>query len=133
MREYHARLQILLDRSSAAVSENAVKNVELAGLRWQLVRLLREYQLFKHVEVFDPLIKSNGSSQCANARDMKERCEIIGDQYNGFIKAWNLGDNGPSSADYRAAATKVLAAVRRHVASESEQIPRLLNGLGELR
>lgn len=133
MREYHAQLSHLLDRSSHAIAEDEAGNVALAGLRWQLVRALREYQLFKHTEIFDPLIRNVAADRVRDATSMKDRCEQIGAQYNSFIKAWHLGNGGPSSSGYRAAARRMLDAVSRHVATEGEQIPHLLRGIGEIK
>ena len=46
----------------------------LALARWNLVRLLREYHLFKQVEIFEPAIRSGSTTQISQARQMLEAC-----------------------------------------------------------
>ena len=132
MSDYHTRLRTLLDRSSEALANDAVDIVTLAGLRWQLVRLLREYQLFKHTEIFDPIIRHRPLGRNEHASRLKARCEIMGTRYNDFIKRWHLGASGPSSSDYRDAARKMIDDVAQHVVEEGGEIARLLDRLNEI-
>jgi len=93
----------------------------LTRRRWALVRLLRGYQLFKHVELFDPLIRRGGAPGAAAAA-MKARCVLVGDKVSAHIRSGSSAD----VRGYLAAETAVIDLLQAHVAREGEEARRLV-------
>jgi len=133
MRGFHRQIRDLLAESLSAIELAERNTVTLAALRWRLVRLLREYQLFKHTEIFDPIIRGDRASRSADAGRLKAACEETGAAYNDHIRRWNLSGTGETSPDYAADARHMIRRVGEHLDREQLDIRRLLDGVERTR
>ena len=101
---------------------------ELAKARWSVSRVLREYQLFKHVEIFDPAIARGSPSQADAARRMKAACIAAGRDHAEHVARWSVSDAAAHWDEYRAAMRALVAAIRTHIRRERVDVERLLAG-----
>jgi len=124
----------LLDGATALLAgEPAAIRHDLAEARWRIGRAMRAYQLFKHVEVFDPLIARGDAEQRRTALAMKAACLRAGDAYWTFAQRWLGEDLVLSWAAYRAAARDMADKIRAHIAQERAGIGRLLVDVNDMR
>ncbi|WP_419825373.1 hypothetical protein [Sphingomonas sp.] len=93
-----------------------------------MVRLLREYQLFKHGEIFDPTIAGGTARQVALARELKARCIAAGERYAEHSKRWSMTDVAGEWPDYKLALHAIIDALRDHMRDEREAVALLLAG-----
>lgn len=132
--EYQRRIaHIIVAARDALAGDSASGQKTVAGARWELVRILREYQLFKHTEIFDPLIAYGDSVRATNASRLKTRCIDLGQSYGDHVQRWSL--QAPMNAwdDYRDEALTMIERINRHLGDEAEQVARLLVGVGRTR
>jgi hypothetical protein len=123
------RLLALVAEAEALVEAEPDRSAHrLATIRWEMVRLMREYQLFKHGEIFDPMIASGSATQAALARDLKARCHAASDRYVEHTRRWSTGGIMVEWADYRLAVLAMADAVRDHMQQEREAVTMLLVG-----
>lgn len=101
---------------------------ELAQRRWETMRLLREYQLFKHHEIFDPAIASGDRARIIAATAMKERCVAAGDDFAAHVRRWSGTALERDWAAYEAALLRMTGAIGRHVVRERREVEALLRG-----
>lgn len=99
----------------------------IAALRWQLVRALREYQLFKHQEIFDPLAASPDLLISNMASRMKVRCIAIGDAYAVHVQRWSDGTATNASVAYVSEARAVTDQIGNHLERERAEAAVLLS------
>lgn len=112
----------LLNREPEAARE------PLARTRWELIRLLRAYQLFKHGEIFGPLLAGGTPDEKRIAGRMERACTATGDRLLEHVARWSTADIVANWTEYRAATLAVVALLRAHIASERDEIARLLDG-----
>ena len=105
----------------------------MATLRWQLMRALRAYQLFKHGEVFEPLIQCGDPAISAAARNLKERCIAIGEDYTVFVTRWSGGAAALAWHKYRIEARGMVQRIEGHLKTEQEQMRALTSKIGRTR
>lgn len=99
----------------------------LAQRRWMLARLLREYQLFKHVELFDPALARN--DRLGVAPRLKARCTAIGDAFAAYLACWTSSAVDGHWPDYAAATHRMFDALVRHLEQERRTIEAMLAGV----
>lgn len=99
----------------------------LAQRRWMLTRLLREYQLFKHVEVFDPMIVLE--RRLGIATHLKTRCVAIGHRFTTYLAGWTSQAIDGHWSDYADATQRMFDALARHVLDERRAIDAMLAGV----
>lgn len=87
LEEQQARITMLLHGARDLLASGH----PTAVLRWQLVRALREYQLFKHREIFDPLAGSLNPQLADLACGMKMRCIATCNAYGDHVQRWSNG------------------------------------------
>lgn len=131
---YQAQIRALLDQAEAILTLPTSELAEQAAqLRWQLLRVLRAYQIFKHAEIFDPLLRDATPSRARLAADMKARCTAIGEAYIGHTQEWTLSRSGGDWDLYRQRATIMLAQIADHLSSEARNSGILLRGIDRIR
>jgi hypothetical protein len=134
LEEQQARITMLLDAArDLLASEQPDRGTALAALRWQLVRALREYQLFKHREIFDPLAGSPHPRLSDMARSMKTRCISVGDTYGAHVQRWSNGAAVTAWEQYTAEARVVVTKIRQHLDRERAEASSLLADVGRTR
>ncbi len=105
----------------------------LTRSRLEMFRLLRAYQLFKHGEIFDPLIREGNPAQIATAMRMKAECTSAGEAYRAYVNIWSSRDIVEAWESYRPAMNAMAARLRAHIARERLQVPELLAGSDRIR
>lgn len=108
-------------------AEGEAARPALAQRRWMLARLLREYQLFKHVELFDPALA--GDDRLGIAARLKARCTASGDRFTAYLACWTSTAIDGHWADYAAATHRMFDALVRHVEQERLAIETMLAGV----
>ena len=105
----------------------------LAKSRLEMFRLLRAYQLFKHNEIFDPVIRRGNLAQIATATRMKSDCTAAGDAYRAYVNLWASCDVVAVWSSYRPALLAMAQRLRTHIEVERTQVPQLLAGAESTR
>lgn len=134
LEEQQARITMLLHAArDLLASGQPGSGTALAALRWQLMRALREYQLFKHREIFDPLAGSSDPQLADLARGMKTRCIATGDAYGDHVQRWSNGAAVTAWEQYTAEARAIVTKVRLHLDREHAEASSLLAAVGRTR
>jgi hypothetical protein len=105
----------------------------VATLRWQIMRALRAYQLFKHHEIFDPLVTSGNAPTKAAATVLKEQCLAIGKDYAGFVERWSSGAATADWTRYATEAKKVVRRIDQHLINEQDKVRLLIGNIDRTR
>lgn len=126
-------IELLAEADQIMVRNDPDRNKSIALLRWQLLRALRNYQLFKHTEVFDPLSRDENGARAAQARSMKARCITIGEQYHAHVQKWSLHGDQSFWQDYQREAVAMVRKLRQHLAEEAAGAARLMAGVTRTR
>ncbi|RYF19988.1 MAG: hypothetical protein EOO77_08970 [Oxalobacteraceae bacterium] len=128
LQSYHDDIVARIAASVAVIEADNLSSLStLSARRWQMVRLLREYQIFKHSRIFDPAISSGSPSAVAAAREMKINCIAIGNAFSSYVKIWSSGLITTRWEDYRIAMIEMSTLLTRHVKSERRSIVALLS------
>jgi hypothetical protein len=132
--EYQRQVMEILAEARRSESGDYGPPIEaLARARWELVRLLREYQLFKHVEIFDPLIRAGEGLRADTARSLKTRCLELAAAYSDHVRRWSF--QGPTSdwPAYRRDALAMAELIELRLAIELRDVRILLAGVARTR
>ena len=125
--------KILIEAKHPLGSGDASEMKAMALARWELTRTLRRYQLFKHIEIFDPLIRSQCPLRADAAAKLKQRCIDIGQAYAEHVQRWSLQGSASSWEAYQKDATKFIDRIERHLESELCEVRLLLAGINRTR
>lgn len=98
---------------------------ELMARRMELSRLLMEYALFKHREIFEPVI-AGGGKRGAEAMRLKLACIEAGKAYRDYTRGRDKAHPLTNWDTYRSAASAMAAAIRQHLVDERAGVRRLL-------
>ena len=120
------RAQVASDRALLDAEGEAARPA-LAQRRWILARLLREYQLFKHVELFDPALARD--DRLGIAARLKARCTVSSDRFAAYLACWTSTALDGHWPDYAAATHRMFDALIRHVDEERRAIEAMLAGV----
>lgn len=132
--EHQSTIAALLRQSRERLDlDQAANAASLAALRWQLMRALRAYQLFKHRVIFDPAAKSGNAAEALRAAAMKERCLAIGEVFTEHVKRWSDGRAIAAWPDYVAAASTLVDQIADHLERESAEVRALPLGADRTR
>ena len=115
----------LLDRPHASTATG----IELSKARMEMTRLLMEYALFKHRDIFAPIIAAGGkrTNDCLR---LKNACIAAGEEYRDFIRSGNRADPLTDWEAYRVGAFAMARTMSTHLAEERSGIRRLLGVRG---
>ena len=120
----------LLDHIERAVSLLALPASEarepLAHARWVMVRMLQEYQVFKHAEIFDPAIRRGTPLQVNAATRMKTDCIAAGEAFRTYVRQWSGTDVAARWDEYRPAMRAMAERLRNHMTTERRAVADLL-------
>lgn len=134
------QLQAHQDRISAIVASKeailhapgAPDTAALARLRWELVRALSAYRLFKHTQLFDRLATRGSPAQAALAAEMKAACAVMEEDLRAYVRQWSGVAVTDAWASYRPAALAMMRRLGDHLARERGEAMRLLgSGLAQ--
>ncbi len=130
LHSHQRRALDLLVRGADAL-DSAAGDQQALSMRPDLAAVLRDYQIFKHEEIFDPAVASGGAERAALGRAMKVECIAAGETYRLHVQQWKPDAIAADPANYRAASRLTLNALRRHVEREGEGITLLLTLLAK--
>ncbi len=134
LRRHQDELSALLDQMAALLAGDATRaQLPLAGVRWSIARKARAYQLFKHGEIFGPVIASRRPVQAAVATEMRRACVAMSDAYEDHLRRWSGRDTATEWSAYRRDVAAIVTRLRRHLLTERQQVERLLAGVIEVR
>ena len=105
----------------------------LALARWRLLQMLREYHLFKRVEIFEPAMRSGLIAKAEDAQKMLVACEAGLAHFITYTRTWSSQDVVASWSSYTSDMQRVAKQLRGHVAREELLVGRLLAGSSRTR
>ena len=120
------RILAILDRAEAILRSGTNDVAALGKTRWEAARALREYQLFKHSRIFDPLERGQ-DYRAAHARRMKAECIRVGEEFRQYVLTWSVVSILDHWAEYHPAALDAIRRIRAHLASERRAIAELFD------
>ncbi|MGP7795687.1 hypothetical protein [Sphingomonas sp. CLY1604] len=124
--EHQAGIRANMDRAARLLAIGGAPDMAgLARLRWELVRLLAAYQMFKHREIFDPHIAGGSADRARTARALKVDCLALGEEVRRFVARHSSGAV-ESPEVYRAEALAFIARMRGHLDYERRAAAALL-------
>ena len=127
LQSYHDDIISRIAASVAVIEADNLSSLStLSARRWQMVRLLREYQIFKHSRIFDPAIAKGSPSEIEAAQEMKINCIAMGNVFTSYVKTWSSGLITTRWEDYRIAMIEMSTLLMRHVKSERHNVEGFL-------
>lgn len=96
----------------------------LLRLRGQLSEQMQSFQVFKHREIFNPLI-ARGRPQKAIAEELKSDCIALGSEYQAFQWQWANADVKARWAEYRLSGMKMMTTIRKSLLEQDEVVRKL--------
>ena len=120
------RILAIVDRAEAILRSGTRDVAALGQTRWEVARTLREYQLFKHSRIFDPIERAQ-DYRALRARQMKAECIRVGEEFRQYVLTWSVVSILDHWATYHPAALDAVARIRAHLASERAGIAELLD------
>jgi hypothetical protein len=132
--EHQDHVTTIVERArSALVGSRDVEGARLAQMRWELMRVLRDYQLFKHLEIFDPVIGTGAPAEAELATRLKERCNQVAVEYQDHVRRWTLIGAIDRWPDYRLETLAMIDRIVGHLAAERRDVTTLLAGMPRTR
>ncbi|HMI17954.1 MAG TPA: hypothetical protein VK533_00280 [Sphingomonas sp.] len=124
--ELQERILAIAVRSEAALLAPGDHDVAALGqTRWEIARALREYQLFKHTRIFDP-IERQPDHRAYQARRMKAECIRVGEEFRRYVLKWSVVSILDHWAEFLPAALDAIARIRAQLAKERIGVTALL-------
>ena len=128
LHEHQGEILALMRTAEPMLTDPLARDVPgLARARWALMRALTAYQMFKHREIFDPLIAKAAPGEAHRLLRMKRACLDLGDVFRAYVQRWSACDVEGRWAEYQPAALAMMARLRTHIAREREEVTALLS------
>jgi hypothetical protein len=124
--ELQDRILAIVARAEALLRSDTRDVAALGKARWEVARALREYQLFKHNRIFDPL-GSGPDYRAIRARRMKAECIRVGEEFRQYVLKWSVVSILDHWADYHPAALDAVVRIRAQLAKERIGVAQLLD------
>jgi hypothetical protein len=124
--ELQDRIHAIVNRSEAILRSDSRDVAALGNCRWEAARTLREYQLFKHSRIFDPLERVQ-DYRAIKARRMKADCIRVGEEFRAYVLKWSVVSILDHWAEYHPAALDAVARMRAQLAKERAGVAELLD------
>ena len=125
--ELQDRILAIALRSEAVLLAPGDHDVAALGqARWEIARALREYQLFKHTRIFDP-IERQPDHRAHQARRMKAECIRVGEEFHRYVLKWSVVSILDHWAEFLPAALDAIARTRAQLAKERIGVIALLD------
>jgi hypothetical protein len=127
--DHQLEVLAILNGAEPLLTDPAKRDVAaLARARWAMMRALTAYQLFKHHEVFGPLLAKARPADAYHLVRMKRACTDLSDAFRSYVQRWSSTDVESRWAEYQPAALAMIARIRDHVTREREQVGQVLRG-----
>ncbi|WP_162256507.1 hypothetical protein [Sphingomonas sp. Root710] len=125
--EHQAKALEIISRGDVLLAPHARPDQgRLSQARWELTRVLGAYQMFKHYELFDPIIRNGPLDKARLAEQMKAECIALGDEYRAHVARCANLDIPAHWDSYRPAVVRLLARIKAHIGRERWIAARLL-------
>jgi hypothetical protein len=125
--ELQDRIHAIVNKAEAILRQPDNRDVAALGAaRWEVARVLREYQLFKHSRIFDPLERGS-DYRAIKAKRMKADCIRVGEEFRAYVLKWSVVSILDHWADYHPAALDAVARIRAHLKRERVGVAELLD------
>jgi hypothetical protein len=123
--ELQDRILAIANRAETILRSGSRDVTALGTCRWEAARALREYQLFKHNRIFDPLERGQ-DYRAIKARRMKADCIRVGEDFRAYVLKWSVVSILDNWDEYHPAALDVAKRIRIHLARERIGVAELL-------
>ncbi len=127
MHEYHQTIADITAQADAMVSLADIDAAAICSARWRFVRVLTGYQMFKHQQIFDPVMKHGSALDADAARQLKAECILISEAFRNYVAKWSTSGITGQEDTYRCEAHAIILRVRTHIAREARGIEALLS------
>jgi hypothetical protein len=125
--ELQDHILAIVDRAEAILRDPGNRDTAALGqARWQAARALRQYQLFKHSRIFDP-IAAGQDFRALKARRMKEDCIRFGEGFHEYVLRWSVVSIPDNWEEFHVAALASIARIRAQLAKERAGVAELLD------
>ena len=123
---YVARARMMVARARTLVLADRQDAIDLlANRRRNLGEHFTRYQVFKHANIFDPIVEHGPASSKVVARSMKMDCLELGETYRAYLDRW-LGLTPREWASYRRDMLAVAEVLATHLDVELCSMRQLL-------
>jgi len=124
---HQAKALEIISRGDVLLAPHATPDQGLLSqARWELTRVLGAYQMFKHNELFDPIIRNGPPDKARLAVQMKAECIALGAEYRAHVARCANLDIPAHWDSYRPAVLRLLMRIKAHIARERWIAARLL-------
>lgn len=124
---HHRRATAIMAAQRALLARGSVPDpAAQARHRWELLRVLVEFQIFKHRDIFDPVIKQGDPRMAPRARILKAECAELGSEVRAFVAAWSDGSVDRDWDRFRAATLALIAKVERGLAGQRQALATMV-------
>ncbi|MEG3175994.1 hypothetical protein U1872_07120 [Sphingomonas sp. RB3P16] len=121
----HCEVLAVLDQARPYLNgRDAESWTALAPFRGALAAALHALQLYKHRELFDPILAAGGPD-AASVRQLKAECIKLGLDYQAYTRKWASADIDARWPEYRLAGLAMMRQIRDRMAAQHEAIHRL--------
>ena|GEM_PF-1993285 len=117
--EHQAQLLDIIRRGAILLAADASPDHGvLSEVREELTFALCTYQLFKHHELFDPILRDGPPDKARLAEQMKAECIALGEEYQAHAAHCANLDISAHWDSYRLVVARLLARIKAHIGRE---------------
>lgn len=121
----HNDVITLLDRARPHLNgRDAGSWAALAPFRGELGAALQALQVYKHREIFEPIVMEGGE-RAVIAKQLKVACIQLGLDYETYKRTWVTADIDARWAEYRLAGLAMMRQIRERMAEQDAAIEQL--------
>ncbi len=125
--DHHRRAAaIMAVQRALLVSGSRTDPATHARHRWELLRALVEFQIFKHRDIFDPMIRQGNPRTAPRAQAMKTECAALGAEVRAFVARWSDGSVDTDRERFRIATLALIAKVERGLADQRRALATMI-------
>jgi hypothetical protein len=126
MHQHHQGVAEYVLEAGAIIGADTLDPAAVSTIRWRFVRVLTGYQLFKHQQIFDPVVQHGSMRDADAARQLKAECILISEAFRNYVARWSASGITGREAEYRHDAQAMIARVQAHITRERRGIEALL-------
>ncbi|UYY57659.1 hypothetical protein [Sphingomonas sp. S2-65] len=125
MHQHHRAIADYTAEADALVRAAELDPATVSNARWRFVRVLTAYQVFKHQQIFDPIMQNGSQLDADAARQLKAECIITTEAFRSYIAKWSTSGIVGREDEYRCEAQAMILRVRTHIARERRGVEAL--------
>ena len=124
---HHRRATAIMTAQRALLAPGSAPDpAAQARHRWELLRVLVEFQIFKHRDIFDPVIRQGDPRMAPRARVLKAECAELGAEVRAFVAGWSDGSVDRDWDRFRTATLALIAKVERGLAGQRQALATMV-------